>query len=102
VSAWGHALRRLTERERGTPGSWASTCSAGGRPRCEQPTLFAFTYSYVTGRRGRVSWAQKNLCHAHAERAAKRYQLALPAEAAEGPRHARELAIEQLLGGEKA
>ncbi len=37
--------------------------------------VIGFRYSYVTGRAGRVTWAQRGLCMQHAEKAAEKYGL---------------------------
>jgi hypothetical protein len=109
MSAWGHALRRLPMADvarasemvdygYGRGPERRQACSAGGRP-CAAPVAFAFSYRYITGRAGRVSWAEKWICQQHAERTAKRWGLELPTEAVEGPKHASEIAVEQMLGG---
>jgi hypothetical protein len=66
-------------------------------PRCTEPSAFETTYQYVTGRAGRVSYARKHLCHAHAEKFRAKYGPAeLPADA--HSRHASEAAFAQVRG----
>lgn len=67
--SWGHTVRAMTPEEQ----AWADkefaheryprTCSAG---KCDGRPTFVTTYRYVTGRGGRTSWAQRNLCEDHA------------------------------------
>jgi hypothetical protein len=106
-NSWGHTLQRISDERRAElahePGCTCGcrrykSCTAGRRDHL-QPAAYWFTYSYVTGRAGRVSYASKLLCTDHAAKAAEKYGIDL-AEAAEGerPRHASEEAVEQLFG----
>jgi hypothetical protein len=84
---WGHAIRPLNDRERAqverdhgrtterNPTPWA-TCSAR---RCTHKAEAVTLYSYVTGRRGRVSCAERFACPMHAERFRKKHGIALDA-----------------------
>jgi hypothetical protein len=73
--SWGHAIRPLSEREsatveryHGTPQRGRTdsyrTCTASRR--CDHKAAFVTSYRYVTGRRGRVSCAEKMVCAEHA------------------------------------
>jgi hypothetical protein len=57
-------------------------CTMGRRDH-EQPATHIATYSYVTGRAGRTSWASKRICDDHAAAFAKKHGIDLPAEQAE-------------------
>jgi len=84
---WGHAVRPLNARERAqvehdhgrtterNPTPWA-TCSARG---CIHKAEAVTLYSYVTGRRGHVSCAERFACPLHAERFRKKHGIALDA-----------------------
>jgi hypothetical protein len=85
--------------------SWGHTISAGPRryadgrpfecstPRCKEPAVAVGTYSYVTGRAGRVSYARRDLCDTHAQRFREKYE---PQEIAATPSHALEVAVSQV------
>lgn len=99
--SWGHTLRRLAEEEvwdRFTIGGEAVAerreCASCRGVRA--PATWLATYNYVTGRAGRVSWARRYLCDAHAEAFRRRYG----AEEVAGPvpRHM----LERLLGPEQS
>lgn len=107
MSAWGHEIRLLTDDELagtdpyawerpswmgdGTDGvagkSWEETAIewAASRRRCSlgrgcpEPAELVATYHYITGRRGRTSWAERWACTGHAERFAEKHGLELPA-----------------------
>ncbi len=66
-------------------------CSA---PKCSEQRTVWCTYDYVTGRRGRVSSAQRGYCDSHAEKFAKKHRIEIEGEQ-ERPRHASELAFAQ-------
>jgi len=81
---WGHAVRPLNPRERAyverdhgrvferSPKPHATCTSGRDCPhKAESMTL----YSYVTGRRGRVSCAERYACPEHAERFRRRHNI---------------------------
>jgi len=82
---WGHAVRPLNPRERAyverdhgrifesSPKPHA-TCSSG--KGCQHKAEFVTLYSYVTGRRGRVSCAERYACAEHAGRFRRRHNIA--------------------------
>ena len=83
-SSWGHAAARLDPETIDEHDRWGRRCSAR---RCVEPATHVTSYRYVTGRAGRVSWAERRVCDSHAARFAQRYQVeigAAPAQA--GPR----------------
>lgn len=88
MSSWNHTLRPFTpeelayweEREQAQKEQWGepgaksyraddsvhwNECSA---PRCHGRPVFHSTYDYITGRKGRVSYARKELCVDHARK----------------------------------
>jgi hypothetical protein len=96
MSGWDHTIRPYTDEEladweaheakqnadperrawleryyKGTKIYWTE-CSS---PRCSERPIFEATYHYVTGRRGRVSYARKQYCRTHGERFAKKHGL---------------------------
>lgn len=90
MSSWNHTLRPFTaeelaywvereerSRERfGKPYRKEAVhhyeCSS---PRCHNRPVFHATYDYVTGRKGRVSWARKDYCVDHARKFAAKNDL---------------------------
>jgi hypothetical protein len=46
--------------------------------RCPERVAFVACYSYVTGRAGRTSRQERQICRKHAETFAKRYGVAMP------------------------
>ena len=85
-NSWGHTLQRISDEERAKlshePGCTCGcrrykSCTLGRMDHLE-PAAYRFTYSYVTGRAGRVSYATKNLCESHAAKAAKKYGIDWP------------------------
>ena len=81
---WGHAVRPLNPRERvyverdhgrvfeRSPKPHATCTSARD---CPHKAEFMTLYSYVTGRRGRVSCAERYACPEHAERFRRRHNI---------------------------
>lgn len=69
--SWGHEVRRLTDDEYQRHERLGWNCSAG---KCNEPVTHAATYSYVTGRAGRVSSSAHLVCTSHAERFAAKYE----------------------------
>jgi hypothetical protein len=114
-SSWGHALEQLSVQELfrlarrdakfvaeyGDGGRTHGMCSIG-RVTHQEPAAYEHTYSYVTGRSGRVSWAAKLICGQHAEKAAHQYGIDLATVPVQRQRakHASEQAFEQFFGGE--
>jgi hypothetical protein len=96
-NSWGHTAYRLTDEEIAKFVQLGWTCSCGGpRGRCDLKAEYCVEYSYVTGRAGRTSYAQKKACIEHAKKFAAKHKVEiLPAQ----PRamHASEQAIEQIL-----
>lgn len=101
MSAWGHRFVRLTPHERSygcnsCRGDWET------KPRAE----VGFRYDYVTGRAGRVTWAQRGLCTEHAKKAANKYALQLellallklPPLTHDRPKNALDAAVESITG----
>jgi hypothetical protein len=76
--SWGHAMRPLTEDEKQLRARQGWTCT---RPRCREAATHQTTYSYVSGRGGRVTSADRPVCAPHAAAFATRY--GLPSEAGE-------------------
>lgn len=91
--SWGHTLTRLSsealakidrrvahfrEQGYGYDGDLeqARSCTLGRVTHLDRAE-YLFTYSYVTGRAGRVSFASKNVCRDHAEKAAAKYGIDL-------------------------
>ena len=71
--SWGHAIRPLTEQEQATAaGTGRATCATG---RCTEQATHLATYSYITGRSGRVSSAARGVCTPHAEKFAAQHNL---------------------------
>lgn len=78
--AWGHKIRKLTidevadieergrrHREQFPDSSWDERkCRAA--PKCRERAAYLIEYSYVTGRAGRTSYAQKMVCEHHGNR----------------------------------
>ncbi len=79
----GHAVRRLTEQEIRLNSERGYTCSSG---KCKNPPTHATRYSYVTGRAGRVSWSEREVCTPHAEKFAAKHGIEIT-DAAK-PQHA--------------
>jgi hypothetical protein len=73
------------------------TCTLG-KVTHNEPATYASSYSYVTGRAGRVSWARKRICADHAVKFAAKYDLDINAVPTEGarPKHA----LDRILDGE--
>lgn len=91
-NSWGHAIRRLTDGERDQQYRLGYRCSG----KCTEKATFATSYRYVTGRAGRVSWAERYACDTHAQRFAAKHDLELPTEAAEAQVHATRVALGQV------
>lgn len=84
--SWDHRIRLLTqderdylERQHRRYGDRYYTCASRG---CVEEAVYATGYMYVTGRRGRVTAAERNACAEHGRRFAERYKIELPAEEA--------------------
>lgn len=77
--SWGHTLELLSdeeiarrdactarEKERFPNLAWDyMRCRMG---RCRNRAKYFLRYHYVTGRQGRVSWAEKLICESHADK----------------------------------
>lgn len=118
-NSWGHTLTRLSDEDLALASQQAerraawnrehgydddeqhyTSCTLGRVAHLDQAE-YLFTYNYVTGRAGRVSFASKNICRMHAEKAAKKYGVDLDAVAeGERPKHASEEAFGQFFGSE--
>lgn len=69
MSSFGHDIRRLDADDR----EYLARMIAAHGPRhyscatrnCDEPAEFETTYRYITGRRGRVSWARRRACSTH-------------------------------------
>jgi hypothetical protein len=83
-NSWGHSVRPLTEADlaRNKRLGWEK-CRTG---KCQEPATHATHYNYVTGRAGRVSWSERHVCTAHAEKFAASHGVEI--EAAPAPEHA--------------
>lgn len=104
MSAWGWAVRRLTadeierrrqtrekyEAARGSDGAWYTRCKVS--PKCTTEATHEVTYSYTTGRAGRVSWAAKPACTPHALSTAKSHDIEIMDS--EPQRHALDRALD--------
>jgi hypothetical protein len=103
--SWGHTLERLGEqelirltaravRERERWGDSAVNLCVAGRVTHREQATYQSTYSYVTGRAGRVSGASRLLCEGHARKFAAKHLIDwddIPTRA-ERPEHASEQA----------
>jgi hypothetical protein len=94
-TSWNHRLLLPTEHDR-INFLHRQTCSR----RCPEPPRYLYRYDYITGRRGRVSWAERNVCEAHARKIAAKHGLPWPPTQQASIRHARELAVRSLTGHE--
>lgn len=104
---WGHAVRPLNPRERAyverdhgrifesSPKPHA-TCALG--KDCPHKAEFMTLYSYVTGRRGRVSCAERYACSEHAERFRRRHDIAPDARPAPDVGEERRQTMASILG----
>src|SRR5690606_6685875 len=87
-SSWGHAAARLDPETIDEHDRWGRRCSAR---RCVEPVTHVSGYRYVTGRAGRVSWAERRVCEGQAARFAQRHQIEIgPAPTRAGTRPADE------------
>jgi hypothetical protein len=86
-SSWGHTIRALTadEVERSKRLGYAK-CAAG---KCREQRRYVTTYKYVTGRAGRVSSAQRELCGDHAAKFCRKHGLEFPGAEPTGQRAAK-------------
>jgi hypothetical protein len=111
--SWGHTLQRLSEQrlaelaasdqrriERGG-GYDYGRCTMGRIATHQDRATYSASYNYVTGRAGRVSWAEKLVCDEHAAKFAAKHgiDLASVPTQRERPKHASEQAVEQFFGG---
>lgn len=87
--SWGHSVRILPPEERERLVRSGLKCSSG---RCTKEATHATSYNYVTGRSGRVSWAERSACREHADRFAAKHQVEITEAAA--PQHASERALQ--------
>lgn len=94
-NSWGREVNRLTEDQLALYARHDWTCAAG---KCKEPPTHLTTYSYVTGRAGRVSFASRRACTAHAEAFAAKHGIEITDRAPAA--HASETAVEQALGGQ--
>ena len=101
--SWGATIRLLTIEERialaQRERSWSGTLRSWGRPRSDDEEFaalirgractmggrdhlaeaeFVVSYHYITGRRGRVSVAERRVCKGHADSFARSHHLPLP------------------------
>jgi hypothetical protein len=65
MASWGHRIVKTRNNRH--------KCSG----RCENRAGFAARYDYVTGRAGRVSTAQRDLCLSHAAKFCKKHGIDL-------------------------
>lgn len=86
--SWGHRVRILPQEERERLVRSGLKCSSG---RCPKEATHATSYNYVTGRSGRVSWAERNVCREHADRFVAKHEVEITEAAA--PQHALERAL---------
>lgn len=98
-NSWGHTAYRMTDEEIAKIVGYGWTCScSGSRGRCDLKAEYCVEYSYVTGRAGRTSYAQKKACIEHAKKFAAKHKIEiLPARPR--ARHASEQAIEHVIPG---
>jgi hypothetical protein len=110
--SWGHALERLSaERlgelaasdqrrlERGG-GYDYGRCTMGRIATHPDRATHVASYNYITGRAGRVSWAEKLVCDEHAAKFAAKHgiDLASVPTQQERPKHASQELVEQFFG----
>lgn len=79
-SSSGHAVRWLTPAEADHDDRWGLLCSYSAK--CRNATAAQTSYSYVTGRAGRTSWAAKRVCTTDAEKFATRHGVTIAADPA--------------------
>ncbi|MBO0683144.1 MAG: hypothetical protein J2P45_08320 [Candidatus Dormibacteraeota bacterium] len=84
--SWGHRVRILPQKERER--LVRLQCASG---RCTNEATHATSYNYVTGRSGRVSWAERKVCLEHAQRFADKHGVEITE--APAPLHALERAL---------
>jgi hypothetical protein len=76
MASWGHRIRVASERERDNYARWGGNCSSA---KCKNPDVrYITSYTYITGRRGRTTEAEKLVCLEHAQRFGEKHGLALP------------------------
>ncbi len=61
--------------------------------KCPNKPEYFISYKYVTGRQGRVTWADKRVCAVHAEKFARKHGLAFPPENINEAKYAEDEAI---------
>lgn len=82
-TAHAQGVRPMTAREHAVnadrfarwPDYGPATC--GLSPKCKAPPAYVVTWSYVSGRKGRVTRAERQCCEAHAHKFATLYGLEL-------------------------
>lgn len=78
--SWGHAAGVLPEADRSYRWDgeiWWLACAS---PRCENQVSHWTSYSYVTGRAGRVTRATRKVCEHHAEQFASKHGIPVAEE----------------------
>lgn len=87
--SWGHRVRILSQEDCEHLLRVGLRCRSG---RCTNEVTHATSYNYVTGRLGRVSWAERSVCREHAARFAAKHQVEITQ--AEAPQHALERVLQ--------
>jgi hypothetical protein len=83
-SSWDHAVTRLDPETVDEHDRWGRRCSTR---RCAEPVTHQTSYRYVTGRAGRITLAEHQVCDGHAARFAQRHLIEIgPAPARVEPR----------------
>jgi hypothetical protein len=73
--SWGYACWRLTARQIDRADRWGRVCT--GAPKCKAQSVGAITWSYITGRRGRVATREGIVCETHLTRFAAKHELTI-------------------------
>ena len=90
MPTFDHAIRPATPEQLGYWKKLLARGWAGGRCSakcCKAYAAFTSWYRYVTGSRGRVTTASRNLCPHHAQKFATKHGLAIPAATLQGEPH---------------
>jgi hypothetical protein len=85
-NSWGHAVRRLTDREIALLRSWDERRTYTSRYRnagcrtgkCDNDATHVVSYRYITGRGFRVSSPERNVCDEHAAKFRAKHGLSEP------------------------
>ena len=100
-NSWGHAVRPLTADELASnkrqDEKWPKYPHRCTAAKCQEAPTHATAYNYVTGRAGRVSWSERQVCTVHAERFAAKHGIEIAV--APVPVHASQAMLAAATGG---